>query len=106
MAKITVIIVFLNEGAEVENTLLSIRGHSQESDVDILLINDASTDNYDYKSIARRYNAQYYVHTQRIGAASSRNEGVNLCKTNYFILLDAHMRIFQNDWVAILTNAL
>ena len=43
MNKLTVIIPFLNEGEELGNTLRSIREHA-DGEVDILVINDASTD--------------------------------------------------------------
>lgn len=106
MKKITVIIVFLNEGIEVLNTLRSIRRNSNKEEVDILLVDDASNDSYDYKSITKTFNAVYHKHKKRIGAAESRNEGINLIETEYFILLDAHMRIYQKDWVSILFNSL
>lgn len=44
MKRLTVIIVFLNEGAEVYNTVASIRENSSIDEVDIMLINDASDD--------------------------------------------------------------
>lgn len=98
MKKITVIVTFLNEGIEVYNTVKSIRDHSNIENVDIILIDDCSYDGYDYRRIAKIFNAAYYKHCKRIGVAESRNEAVNLSNTEYFILLDAHMRVYQNDW--------
>ncbi len=94
---LTAIIPFLNEGAEVFNTVESIRNTSEN--VDIILINDASTDGYDYRAVAERFGAVYVEHSERKGVAASRDEGVEMCETEYFILLDAHMRFYQNDWV-------
>ncbi len=105
MTMLTIIIPFLNEGIEVYNTVKSIRD-TADIDLNIILINDASTDGFDYKSVAIEFNAQYIVHSERRGVASSRDEGVNLCITDYFLLLDAHMRFYQNDWAFILIREL
>lgn len=105
MNKLTVIIPFLNEGEELENTLQSIRTHS-DGEVDILVINDASTDGWNYKSVARKYAATYLVNRQRMGVAASRDLGVKLCKTPYFLLLDAHMRFYDKDWAGTIVSEL
>lgn len=101
----TVIIPFLNENREVRNTVKNLRENSN-LDFDLILINDCSTDGYDYKKVAADFNAQYMEHSQRKGVAMSRDEGVNVCKTDYFLFLDAHMRVYQKDWVKILVSEL
>ncbi len=94
---LTIIIPFLNEKEEVENTLKSIREHS-DAYIPILLIDDASDDGYDYESVARKYGAQYEYNKERKGVAASRDMGVELCQTTYFLLLDSHMRFYENKW--------
>ena len=96
--KLTVIIPFLNEKYEVENTVKSIIEHSNDN-IDILLINDASNDGFDYKSLVEKYNVIYVENTERMGVASSRDLGVELCQTPYFLFLDAHMRFYNNLWI-------
>lgn len=103
--KLTVIIPFLNEKEEVRNTVKSLRENS-DSDFEILLINDCSTDGYDYKKVAEDYGTKYIEHTERMGVAASRDEGVDRCETEFFLFLDAHMRIYQRDWVEILVREL
>lgn len=95
--RLTVIIPFLNEGNEVERTISSIKEYSTNNP-DIILINDASTDNFDYESIAGKYNCRYVCHQQRMGVAASRQEGVDLCRSSHFLLLDAHMRFYDKRW--------
>ncbi|MDR0604512.1 MAG: glycosyltransferase [Bacteroidales bacterium] len=97
MNKLTAIIPFLNEGIEIERTLESIR-ETAENKVDIIVINDNSQDDTDYESVAKKYNARYYYNVTRQGVAQSRNIGVELCETPYFILFDGHMRFYHNDW--------
>ncbi|WP_303011998.1 glycosyltransferase family 2 protein [uncultured Bacteroides sp.] len=100
-AKLTVIIPFLNEKEEVRNTVKSLRESSDQC-FKIILINDCSTDGYDYKKIAEDFETQYIEPSKRMGVAASRDEGVSKCNTDYFLFLDAHMRVFQRDWVEII----
>ena len=95
--ELTVIIPFLNEGVEIRNTVKSIRD-TAGNDVNILLINDASEDGYDYKAVADEYNTSYYHNEERKGVAGSRDFGVSLTETPYFILIDGHMRFYHNNW--------
>jgi glycosyltransferase involved in cell wall biosynthesis len=95
---LTAIIPFLNERYEVENTVRSILEHSANN-VEIMLINDASDDGFDYKFIAEKYHVIYIENKERMGVAASRDLGVELCQTPYFLLLDAHMRFYNDLWV-------
>jgi glycosyltransferase involved in cell wall biosynthesis len=97
MNELTVIIPFLNEGQEVEKTLRSIRDTAGE-EVDILLVNDCSTDGTDYERVARKYGARYIVNSRQQGVARSRDIGVESIHTPWFILLDGHMRFYDNRW--------
>lgn len=105
MNKLTVVISFLNEGKEVENTLNSIRDTAGDQ-VDIILINDASTDTTDYESVAKRFNALYLKNQIREGVAASRDKGISQTQTPYFLLLDAHMRFYQRNWANQITDEL
>ena len=103
--ELTIIIPFLNEKEEVRNTVKSLRENSDQ-DFEIMLINDCSTDGYDYKKIAMDFHTHYIEHSQRMGVAASRDEGVGKCNTEYFLFLDAHMRVYQKDWMDILVREL
>lgn len=105
MNKLTAIIAFLNEGAEIEKTVASIRETAGDN-VDILLINDASNDDTDYETVARKYNARYHLNSIRLGSGPAKNLGTELCETPYFILFDGHMRFYHNDWWNETVNAL
>jgi glycosyltransferase involved in cell wall biosynthesis len=97
MNKLTVIIPFLNEGEEIGRTLQSIRETAGEQ-VDIILVNDASYNNFDYEPVAAKYNASYIRNEKRMGAAYSRDTGVQHCATDCFLHIDGHMRFYHNDW--------
>jgi len=102
-AELTLIIPFLNEGNEVYNTVKNFK-ETADVDIDIILINDASNDGFDYKGVADNFDAIYIEHQTRKGVAASRDEGINICKTPYFLLLDAHMRAFQSNWTSLILN--
>lgn len=94
---LTVVIPFLNEGEEVKNTLNSIYS-TINSKVEIIVINDASDDGYDYEHELSEFPIHYVENPSRIGAAQSKEKGVRMANTPYFILLDAHMRFYQKGW--------
>lgn len=98
---LTLIIPFLNEGEEVENTVRSFLAHGGKGRVDILVINDCSYDSYPYmERLMAIPGVTYILNRERLGVAASRDKGVNLCRTPYFLLLDAHMRAYDDLWLA------
>mgnify|MGYP002858734391 CR=1 FL=1 len=103
--ELTIIIPFLNEGVEVERTVQSILEHTKEC-VDIILINDGSDDGIDYAAISTKYNTKYLYNKERQGVAKCRDIGVEASETEYFLLLDAHMRFYSNNWYSILLSNL
>ena len=95
--KLTLVIPFLNEGEEVANTVKSAREYVG-NDVDIIVINDCSTDGYNYIEDLNDLNVFYVENRISIGAAASKEKGARLSTTPYFILLDAHMRFYDRHW--------
>ncbi len=94
---LTIVIPFLNEREEVGNTVRSIR-NTAGNKVDIVVVDDHSDDNYDYRADLAYFNVTYIYNDCRIGAAASKEKGVRLACTPYFLLLDAHMRCFTSGW--------
>lgn len=95
---LTVVIPFYNEQEEVKNTLKSIR-ETVGQHVDIIVVNDASDDGYNYIEDIKDYDVSYICNDLNIGSSASKERGVRCCRTQYFLLLDAHMRFYQSDWV-------
>lgn len=95
--KLTVVIPFLNEQEEVVNTLRSIRDNVGNQ-VEIIIIDDCSDDGWPYESLTRPFNVSYVKNSRRMGVATCRDLGVSLCRTPYFLLLDAHMRFYDGKW--------
>ena len=94
---LTVIIPFKNEGEEVFKTVASLR-QMADNDINFIVINDASDDGFDYSGISSINNVEYILHDKSFGPAQSRQHGVDLCQTNFFILVDAHMRAMTKGW--------
>lgn len=94
---LTVVIPFLNEGEELSITLSEVR-RTASNNVDIIVVDDASDDNYDYKSAAKQFNARYFRHSRRWGSGPTKQHGINEVLTHNFIVIDAHMRFYDNTW--------
>ena len=101
--KLTIIITFKNEGEEVFNTLKSLKEKSLGK-YKIILINDNSDDNFNYDYLQNEFDCLYVKHRISKGPAISRQEGVKLSVTNFFLLLDAHMRAETIGWDLKITN--
>ncbi len=98
-SELTIVIPFLNEGNEIGNTVNSVLETATTKPY-IILINDNSTDGFDYEETAKKHPGQitYIRHEERKGVAASRDEGVGLSQTPYFLLLDGHMRFYEKGW--------
>lgn len=103
--KLSVIIPFLNEGEELQITLSQIRDTAKDN-VDIIVVNDASTDGYDYETIVKPFNVTYIEHKTRQGSGVSKHEGIIQSNTPYFIVFDAHMRFYDKQWWSSLCHCL
>ncbi len=102
---LTAIIPCYNEGEELENTLRSLRD-TVGRQVNVMVVDDCSCDSFDYEKIALRHDAQYVRNTKRMGPAGSKEKGVRLCETEYFIIFDAHMRFYQQNWHHLIVEEL
>ncbi len=105
MPLLTVIIPFLNENTEIEETVKSIR-ETQDEPVDIILINDQSQDEFNYETVAKHYDCHYIFNIERLGVAESRNLGVLLTKTPNFLIIDGHMRFYADNWIKKIHKAI
>ncbi|MGN1213701.1 MAG: glycosyltransferase family 2 protein [Bacteroidaceae bacterium] len=103
--QLSVVIPFLNEGEELATTLSQIRDTAKDN-VDIIIVNDASTDGNNYKHIAKLFRATYIEHKKRLGSGASKQEGILKSKTPYFIVFDAHMRFYDKQWWSSLCHCL
>ncbi|MDD4759917.1 MAG: glycosyltransferase [Bacteroidaceae bacterium] len=103
--KLSVVIAFLNEREEVARTVRSVR-ETVGDQVEVIVINDHSDDGYDYETDLKGLGVHYYFNKFRIGAAASKEKGVQISSTPYFILLDAHMRFYDHEWVNRIVSVL
>ncbi len=95
--KLTIIITFKNEGEEVFKTIKSLKEKSLGK-YKIILINDNSDDSFNYDYLQEEIDGLYIKHKISKGPAVSRQEGIELSVTKYFLLLDAHMRAETIGW--------
>ena len=103
--KLTTVIPFYNEGIELLNTVKSIRKTAKDT-VDIIVVNDHSDDGINYKEMLEGLGVYFVENPYRMGPGVSKEKGVQYCATPFFILLDAHMRFYQDNWVDLILNEL
>ena len=94
--ELTCIIPFKNEKTEVERTILSI--YSTSKNTNIVVINDCSDDRFDYSFIKHRFPKVKYIENKLSIGHGNIDLGVVNSESKYCILLDAHMRFFEQDW--------
>lgn len=104
MNELSIIIAFRNENTEIEQTISEIK-RTVGGAVDIILVNDASEDNYDYKAVAYKYNTTYVENSERQGCAASREIGIMASQTPYIFIIDGHMRFYDSNWHRIIIDA-
>lgn len=103
--RLSVVITCLDEGAEVERTLASLRATAGDAVV-VVLVNDGSSDGFDYRGAAERAGARYVENPVRRGTARARDIGVAQVRTPHAMLVDAHMRFHDDGWWRTLSEAI
>ena len=107
---VSIIIPCYNHAMFIEETLRSALA-STYSPIEIIIINDGSTDNSE--EIAQKYSREFpnifYISQTNQGPAAARNNGIRSAKGKYILPLDADDRI-SNDYiekaVTVLSNNL
>ncbi len=100
----TVSIIFpvKNEGENVENTVDSLFSAHNDTDFEIIIVDDASTDGCcDFLKKAQEIPADKKIslyRTEGIGSANARNYGAEKAAGKYFVFCDAHLE-FADRWL-------
>jgi glycosyltransferase involved in cell wall biosynthesis len=102
MLDITIIMPFLNEGIQPLLTINSILNTCPEKNYEIILIHDDPNDPEFINELDKykdKVKIQLIKNKKRLGVAESRNIGISKSTTPYVLLLDAHMRFINNNWM-------
>lgn len=95
MPKISIIIPVYNTGIKIEKCLSSIINQTRKIDIEVLIINDGSTDNSE--NIIKQYIEKYneyclnikYFSKENEGIAKTRNFGIEKAISKYIMFLDS-----------------
>lgn len=101
---ISIIIPALNEGKTLSRTLDGIFSQTYK-DIEVIYINDASTDNTD--EVIKPYldRVTYIKHEKNVDVQISRNEGIAASHGEYIFVCDADI-VLQSDCFEKMLNAL
>lgn len=94
MTKISIIIPVYNTGKHIEKCLNSIKNQTRKIDLEVIIINDGSTDNSE--NIVKQYiekhkeflNIKYYS-KENEGTTKTRNFGIEKATSDYIMFLDS-----------------
>ena len=101
--RISVIIPTYNNEDSIEKCLKSVLNQSYQN-LDVIVINDGSTDKTD--EVLEKYKDRVQIYKkQNEGVASARNLGLEKCNTKYLFFVDADDYL-ENDAIEILYNKL
>jgi len=106
MKKLSIIMPFLNEQHEPIDTIESIYSTTSSRDFEILAIDDNSTDNQDPDRFLRFNEVIYIKNNERQGVDGCRNIGINRASSPNILIIDAHMRFKNDNWLNKIVNAL
>ena len=96
---LTVIIGAKNEGDHLRETLKSLR-ETQDEDVEVIIVNDGSTDGYNYDALAEEFDSRIIHNEVSAGVGAARHQAVLETKTDNIIIIDGHMRFRRDNWVS------
>ena len=100
MKDITIVMPFLNEQEEAQNTIDSIYETADTKNFEIIAIDDCSKTP---SIIKERQEVKVVRNSTRIGVDASRQLGIDLAQTPLICIFDAHMR-FLPGWLDSLIN--
>lgn len=94
MAKVSIIIPVYNTGKHIERCLNSIVNQTKKIDLEVIIINDGSTD--DSENIVKQYIENYkevlnikYYSKENEGVAQTRNFGIEKATSDYIMFIDS-----------------
>ncbi|MEM1551212.1 MAG: glycosyltransferase family A protein [Candidatus Bathyarchaeia archaeon] len=91
--KVSVIIPTFNSGKFLGKCLNSIRNQNYEGDIEVIVVDDGSTDNT--IQIAREYDCRVLKNPKR-GRAEAKNEGIRHSTGDYLFFVDSDMELTPN----------
>lgn len=91
MEKVSVVVPCFNSGKTINRTISSINAQTWQN-VEIIIVNDGSTDAYTLKTLKEIKNVKI-VNQNNKGLPSARNTGIKKSSGNYILFLDA------DDWI-------
>ena len=98
--KISVVIPIFNTGIYLEETLMSLVNQTMIDDIEVLMIDDGSTDESRYiiEKFAFDYDNFHAVHKENEGQGIARNYGLLLAKGEYVHFMDSDDFIVPNAY--------
>lgn len=106
--KLSVIIPCYNHGKYLPDALSSLDNSPKRNQVEVIIVNDGSTDAYTNDYISALDSKKYVIiNQQNQGLAKARNNGILQAKADYVLMLDADNyieEVFLEDFFELINN--
>lgn len=103
---LSIIIPCYNHGKYIQDTLDSIESSKDKYNVEVIIINDGSTDQYTIATLKEIEKKGYHVLNQaNCGLGAARNNGIKIAKGKYILPLDSDNKVLKpylNDAIEVL----
>jgi len=104
--KLSVIIPCFNHGKYLPDALASVDNSPKRDQIEVIIINDGSTDEYTNDLIAGLDTEKYeIINQENLGLAKARNNGILKAKADYVLMLDADNyieEVFLTDFFGLI----
>jgi glycosyltransferase involved in cell wall biosynthesis len=102
--RVSIIIPAYNDAKTLEKIIPSILNQKYDGDVEILLVDDSSTDNT--LEVARKYDLKIIHHTKNMGLANSVNDGVRNAKYDLICVIHDDILLPDENWLSTMVSHL
>ena len=105
VTSVSVVIPARNEGANLVDTVRSVLTHSDWSPLEVIVVDDGSTDGSPRRAAALDRDRVRLVRGQEMGVAGARNHGAEHAQGEILVFLDGHCYV-PPGWLKPLIDAL
>lgn len=98
ISKVSMVICTRNEGQYIRSTIDAILRTTFTGKVEIIVIDDGSTDGSTDFLISPKYRNVSFIRHKNLGVAGARHLGASIASGDVLLFLDAHLRV-NRDWL-------
>jgi glycosyltransferase involved in cell wall biosynthesis len=104
LKRLSIVMPYLNEGEEPYLTALNILETTRPGEVEIIAVDDGSNEPHTSPGILPQ--VRMFRNNMRRGSGASKHLGASMAQTPNLLIIDAHMRFRNDQWLQRIVDAL